>query len=315
MGAEMHADTPEHLEWVLRFRPSEAAPVVVHLARDCNLVDAESQRRIAEFAGRFAGRVYGLLLHDHAAMATRHPAYVSAARQLQERLRPIPHCPQVFIEYAAGLELDQFTRFFAAIADLDRISAAIDISHVGIRYARATFAQGHGGAEVCDLKSQPAELPTLMPDVDAALAAGAAAALDLVDRLSAGTKPIHFHLHDGHPLSTFSRWGVADHLSFFAEIPLKFEYRGRRAVPTMFGPAGLSKVVARALERLGPARCSFTLEIHPTGEQLPLGEVASLFGHWTDKTNAEKMNHWLSVLSRNHELLRQAVQRALVTTS
>jgi hypothetical protein len=33
-----------------------------------------------------------------------------------------------------------------------------------------------------------------------------------------------------------------------------------------------------------------------------------LFGDWTDKTNAEQMNHWLSVLERNHILLLEAIK-------
>ena len=56
MGAEMHAGTPEQLERVLKFRPAPDAPVVVHLPRDFNLADENCRRRIADFAGRFAGR-------------------------------------------------------------------------------------------------------------------------------------------------------------------------------------------------------------------------------------------------------------------
>src|SRR5260370_39534017 len=147
-----------------------------------------------------------------------------------------------------------------------------------------------------------------MEDVEAAVKAGATAAVELAERMAALKKPVQFHLHDGHPLSNFSPFGVSDHLSFFTEIPLNFEYRGRRAVPSMFGPAGLAKLVARSVELIGRQHVSFTLEIHPTGEQLPLGDAAWLFAHWTDKTNAEKMNHWLSALSSNHRLLRQAVE-------
>ena len=58
------------------------------------------------------------------------------------------------------------------------------------------------------------------------------------------------------------------------------------------------------------SRLSFTLEIHPTGGRLGLADAAGLFRHWTDKTNAEQMNHWLSVLQVNHALLRQAIQDA-----
>ena len=68
MGAEMHAGTPEQLFGLMKFRPSEETPVVVHLPRDFHLADGRSQGRIVAFAWRFAGRVHGLVLHDHADM-------------------------------------------------------------------------------------------------------------------------------------------------------------------------------------------------------------------------------------------------------
>jgi hypothetical protein len=310
MGAEMHADTPEYLEWILKFRPSADAPVVVHLPRDLHLAEEPSRKGILDFAARFAGRVRGMVIHDHAAMATRTQDYIAAAWKMDDQLERIKKCPVLFVEYAVGLEPGDFVRFFSAIPDLDRISACIDIGHVGIRQARAVYARNHEGEDVCALKSQSARLPQVMPDVEAAVSSGSAAALDLVERIAALKKPMHFHLHDAHPLSTFSPFGVPDHLSFLTEIPLNFEYQGRRAVALMFGPAGLSKLVARAVELMGPRPSSFTLEIHPVGERLALGDAAPLFGHWTDKTNAEKMNHWLSVLSENHLLLQRAIQAA-----
>lgn len=310
MGAEMHADTPEHLVHVMGFRPWEDAPVVVHLARGFNLAEEPSRKRISDFAARFAGQVYGLVLHDHATMSIRKKDYIAAAWKMDDQLEKTSQCPMLFIEYAAGLDPDDFARFFSAIPDLDRISACIDIGHVGIREARAAYARSHGGEDICALKAQSARLPAVMADVQDAVSSGAVAVLDLVQRIAALKKPVHFHLHDGHPLSTFSPFGVSDHLSFLTEIPLSFEYGGRRAVAPMFGPAGLSKLVTRAVELMGPRRTSFTLEIHPTGERLPLDQAASLFEHWSDKANAEKMNHWLAVLTRNHQLLRQAIEAA-----
>jgi len=138
------------------------------------------------------------------------------------------------------------------------------------------------------------------------VSAAPATVLDLVEMLGATGKPVHFHLHDAHPLSTFSPFGVSDHLSFLTDIPLRVEYRGRRSVPVMFGPAGLGRVVAKAIEAIG--RVSFALEIHPTAERLSLGDAAPLFGHWQDKTNAEQMNHWLSVLGQNHALLLESIK-------
>ena len=33
-------------------------------------------------------------------------------------------------------------------------------------------------------------------------------------------KPVHLHLHDGHPLWTHSPFGISDHLSFLDELPI-----------------------------------------------------------------------------------------------
>ena len=311
MGAEMHAVTPEQLARVMKFRPSEETPVIVHLARDLNLIETSSRKRILDFATRFAGQVFALVLHDHAAMVERQDDYLAAARDMNRHLEPVDRCPLLFIEYAAGIEPVEFARFFGAIRDLDRISACIDIGHVGIHAARMAYARDHGGEDICELKSNSARLPQFISEVEVAVGVGAEAALDLVEVILALKKPVHFHLHDGHPLSTSSPFGVSDHLSFLAEIPLSFEYRGRRSVAPMFGPAGLAKLVARAVELQSPWGVSFTLEIHPTGARLPLGDAVSLFGHWTDKTNAERMNHWLAMLHRNHQLLRHAIQATI----
>jgi len=74
-------------------------------------------------------------------------------------------------------------------------------------------------------------------------------------------------------------------------------------------------VLRHALKALDPANLSLTLEIHPTGENLPLGEIAGLFEHWTIKTNAERTNHWLAVLARNHALLLQAIEAAMAQSA
>jgi len=137
------------------------------------------------------------------------------------------------------------------------------------------------------------------------------AVLELLPKLGHSGKPVHFHLHDGHPLSTFSPFGVSDHLSFLTEIPLNFEYQGRRRARLMFGPGGLFEIVAQAMQVFGGERLSFTLEIHPPADRLPLGDAAQLFHHWRDHTNAEKMNCWLAVLAENHQLLTLAINAAV----
>jgi hypothetical protein len=52
---------------------------------------------------------------------------------------------------------------------------------------------------------------------------------------------------------------------------------------------------------------SLTLEIHPAEGRRPLGDASSLFGHWRDRTNAERMNHWLAVLAENALLVTDAL--------
>ena len=303
LGAEMHAGVPEQLEHDLRFRPGPDAPVVVHLHRDLNLAEDQSRRRIAEFASRLAGRVLGLVMHDHPDLAARPEVYLQAAREMEARLEETQAGPMLFVEYTAGLEPGVFAGFFEAIRDLPRISGCIDTGHVGIWQTRQTWSKTHPGQDICSLKSHPPCLLEAMPEVEAAVQSALPAVLDLIGVLGSLGKTVHFHLHDGHPLSTSSPFGVSDHLSFLAGIPLPFEYQGRPLAAPMFGPSGLRRIVAKAVERIAPAPVSFTLEIHPTFKRLPLGDAAPLFTHWADKTNAEMMNHWLRTLSRNRSAM------------
>jgi hypothetical protein len=312
IGAELHGGTADHFKWLLSFVPSPETPVTFHLPRDFNITDQTTRARILDLARHFSARVLGLILHDHQDLIARPAEYRDAAERLNAELERIDPCPMLFIEYAAGIPPQEFARFFDSTLEQTRIGACIDVGHVGIRAARAAFDVRHPGQDVCALKSQTQHVAQLMADIDAAVQEGAEAAFHLVGQLSQSNKPIHFHLHDGHPLSTFSPFGVADHLSFFAEIPLNFEYRGARTVATMFGQEGLSRIVGRALKPARSAPVSFTLEIHPTGERLALDQADPLFVHWTDKTHAEKMNHWLQLLSDNHSALSLAIQDCLL---
>jgi hypothetical protein len=74
----------------------------------------------------------------------------------------------------------------------------------------------------------------------------------------------------------------------------------------MYGPSGLATVVSAAIEA-GGQQVSFTLEIHQVEGRLPLADASPLFSHWTDTTNAERMNYWLSVLSENALLATQSI--------
>lgn len=309
LGAELQAETVAELHHLLRFAPGPEAPVVVHLSRDIDLFNTESHWLILDFAGSFQDRVYGFVLHDQAAIQTGLDEYATLLAEMDRGLHSsLPSRPYLFIEYAVGLEPALFCELFRKIANLKQISACIDIGHLGIRQVRESFCQLHPDRDVCALTPSTPDLPELIADVRTAVDNALPAVLGTVRSLAGLGKSLHFHLHDGHPLSTSSPFGVSDHLSFFDEIPLPFPFADKKALPLMFGPAGLAQIVAATLESLAPELLSFTLEIHPTHGRLPLGDAAHLFAHWQDKTNAEWMHYWLAVLLQNHHLLQQAVR-------
>jgi hypothetical protein len=79
----------------------------------------------------------------------------------------------------------------------------------------------------------------------------------------------------------------------------------------MFGRSGFLQIARNAVQAIGHKRASFTLEIHPVSGQLALSDAVPLFNHWVDKTNAERMNHWLAVLAENHAVLLQGLSSPL----
>ena len=117
--------------------------------------------------------------------------------------------------------------------------------------------------------------------------------------------PVHFHLHDGHPLIA----GLPDHFSFLTQLPVPFTYQHRRSLAPLYGPAGLASIVTAAVEACSTERASLTLEIHQAEGRLPLGDAAGLFRHWRDTTNAERMNYWQAVLAENHLLVHAALEQ------
>jgi hypothetical protein len=313
MGMEIHAGTPEDLKRLLDLRPRPEASAVVHLPRDFDLTQEDIRNRLIGLTSCAAGQVIGFVVHDQSAIVDQPEEYLRSVQQLAGRLEKVKDAPFLFIEYAVGLEPGAFVQFWKSISDLSQVAPCVDIGHVGIRAARSAYAERHKGDDIRALKAQGPELPGLMTDVQEAVKVGFRTAVQLVKDLAAviKNKRLHFHLHDGHPLSTFSPFGVSDHLSFFSEIPLRFKYGGQPSVPLMFGPEGLAQVLEPAIKEIRPERLSLTLEIHPTGDRLPLGEAEDLFGHWRDLTNAELTNHWLAILSRNHALLLGTIERIL----
>lgn len=309
LGSEFYAESPAQLQRLLEFKPSPETPLTVHLPRDTNLYTGTGRGLVLEFAERFKAQLLGLVIHDQAAIADHFSAYVEVLEELDKKLRQMPGSPLLFVEYAAGLQPQLFLRLHRSIRRLERVGACVDVGHLGLWQARARYRRKHPEQDVCGISPNAPELPAVIDDVQEAVRYGAEMVLSMLDELGELAKPLHVHLHDAHPLSIISPFGISDHLSFLEEIPLPFAHRGREALHPMFGPAGLARIVEHCLQKLQPRQVSFMLEIHPTEGRLPLRDAAFLFRHWSDTGNAERMNFWLSVLLHNRLMVEDAWRR------
>jgi hypothetical protein len=300
VAAEVYADTPDQLDYVLRYAPSAGRLPVVHLNRGINVLHERGRAAVTEFAGRFAGRVAGLVVHDQHDMAAQTDKLLAGLRDLDARLGQRPDGPMVFLEYAAGHDPGWFVDVAERLDTAERVSSCIDVGHIGIRQASSQFWLRHPGLGLGQLSPADDRLPDLVADVQEAVSSSLPTVLDVTRSLGQIGKPIHFHLHDGHPLIP----GLSDHFSFLTRLPIPFGYQGRRSLSTMYGPAGLAAIVSTAVGAC-PQGASLTVEVHQAEGRLPLADAARLFPHWRDTTNAERMNYWLSVLSENAMLVSQ----------
>jgi hypothetical protein len=305
LAAETYADSPGELEHVLQFIPPHPRLPTVHLNRGINLLNEQSRATVMEFANRFAGRIGGLVVHDHREMGNQTDRLLTVLRELNARLCELPDAPFVFLEYAAGLEPGWFVELAEKLQDAERVSCCIDIGHLGRRQASARFSLSHPGLNLHDLTPSDPRLPELATDVQDAVGGAVSDVLDVTRAIAQLGKRLHFHLHDAHPLIP----GLADHFSFLLRLPVPFTYQGRRSLSMMYGPNGLAAVVSAAIEAGGLQQISFTLEIHQVEGRLPLADASPLFSHWTDTTNAERLNYWLSVLSENALLATQSIAK------
>ena len=78
----MYADTPGQLEGVLRFAPAQPRLPVVHLNRGVSLLEEHGRAVVRNFAGHFAGRITGLVVHDRRAMGELAGEWLAAMREL-----------------------------------------------------------------------------------------------------------------------------------------------------------------------------------------------------------------------------------------
>jgi hypothetical protein len=301
VAAEVYADTPDQLEYVLRFVPAHARLPVVHLNRGVNVLHERGRSAVREFADRFAGRIAGLVVHDQHDMEAHTERLLAGLRELDDHLRERSDSPVVFLEYAAGLDLGWFTQLAEQLQHAEQVSFCIDVGHIGIKQASARFRLRHPGLGLGHLTTGDDRLPDLVADVQDAVGGALPGVLDVIRSLGRIGKPLHFHLHDGHPLIQ----GLPDHFSFLTRLPIPFTYQGRQSLSTMYGPDGLAAIVSAAIEASPSRAVSLTFEVHQVEGRLPLADAAWLFRHWRDTTNAERMNYWLSVLSDNAMLLSQ----------
>jgi hypothetical protein len=307
LAAELYADAPGDLERVLRFVPPHPLQPMVHLNRRINVLHETGRSAVADFAGRFAGRVAGFVVHDQSDMGGQADRLLAALRELDASLGQSPGGPFVFLEYAAGHDPGWFAGLAERLADAERVSFCIDVGHLGVRQASAAFGRRHPDLSLTRLSVQDERLPELAGDVQDALASGARDVLEVIASIGSASQRLHFHLHDNHPLVP----GLADHFTFLTRLPIPFSYQGRTSLSMMYGPGGLESLISAARAAGRPGAPSFTLEIHQVEGRLPLADAAPLFARWTDLTNAERMNYWLSVLGENALLLAQADARAL----
>jgi hypothetical protein len=305
MPAEVYAENPDQLEYLLGYVPDHDTLPVVHLNRSADLLRQSGRDLVESFATRFAGRVAGLVVHDKPTMAERLYEVVDTMRALGRATLGRGGRPMIYLEYAAGLPVDLFATLGEQLADIELASLCIDIGHVGIAHARSVTLHSPSGAAWSDLSLTDPRLSEVTDQVQSATHAARMVVLELIRRIGAIGKPVHFHLHDGHPLVPRN----SDHYSFFSRFPVPAEVAGVYALPPLFGPDGLAAVLDEAVRSSAPANPSFTLEIHRVDGRLPLGAASELFTHWRDLTNAERMNYWLCVLADNHLLATSLLEQ------
>jgi hypothetical protein len=302
LAAEVYAGAAGELDHVLRFTPPDARPPMVHLPRDLDLLDPGHRARVADLVRHAGDRVSGFVLHDRRHLPQR-PDEVRAAAAELDRVVIDAGPARLYLEYAAGLQLAEFTALAEALRATPRLGVCIDSGHVGNRQARRQFAARRPDLDL-DLHALTADhprLPELVDDVAAAVAAALPDLLDLIGSVGRLDVPVHLHLHDGHPLAP----GLADHFGFLTSWPIPVEYHGRRALPPLYGPAGLESIVTTAVGACHDL--SITLEIHQWVGRRPLLDAAPLFGHWRDLEHAERTDAWLAVIGENAALASTAL--------
>ena len=233
VAAEVYADTPGHLDYVLQFVPPHARLPIVHLSRGINVLHGRDRAVVKEFADRFAGRVAGLVVHDKREMGAKTDRLLAAMRELNAHLCERPGSPLLFLEYAAGLDRGWFVEVAERLRDAERVSCCIDVGHIGLRQVAARFGASHPGLDLKKLGLADHRLPDLVADIQDAVATALPHVLDVTHSLGRLGKHVHFHLHDGHPLQ-LSGPQVTKH-DVWARRPGLHRVNGHRRMPSAGG--------------------------------------------------------------------------------
>jgi hypothetical protein len=298
MPAELYAGSPDDLAGQLPFVPEHETLPTVHLDRRLDLLEPDGRAVVQAFLRRFSGRIHGLVVHDRPSMRDRIPDLVSALHEVGGR----DDGPRVFLEYAIGQPLDWFAEVAARTADAGRAGVCIDTGHVGLAEVHRALAADP--TVTGPLTVRDGRLEAVVDQVQTATELALPAVLGLLGDVAAAGATVHFHLHDGHPAVP----DLSDHFGFLFRLPVPFRYRGAQSLAPMYGPNGLAAILAAAVAALPPDRLSLTLEIHQSEGRQPLGgQARSLFRGWSDLTNAERLNYWLSVIADNHVLATGAL--------
>ena len=136
-------------------------------------------------------------------MAERLPEVVATMRALGTPCPDHPGRPMVYLEYAAGLPADLFAALGEQLADVERASLCIDIGHVTMQHARGVRLSSSSDVHWSNLSFTDPRLPEVADQVEAATRSALRVLLELIGRVCAIGKAVHFHLHDG--LATVSR--------------------------------------------------------------------------------------------------------------
>lgn len=301
MGAEIHPSNPDHLSQILKVLPNGRSSTV-HLPYSVAL-DHDDTDIIRDFVFAGGSEISGYVLHDTMLYREDLDKGLEYIKKLSGKLQGKSD-GVVYVEYAVGLPFEVYYDLAQKIKDLPNIGVCIDIGHLAINATVADFYKKHPSIYVRDLKPDSDMSMETYHKIDESVCNGRRDSFSIIEALCKVGASVHFHLHDGHPMSTFSPYGVCDHLPFFWEIPTFLPEVG--SIGGIYGILGLRRVLEIALGNISDEKLTFTLEIHPQPGQKELDiELLQYFSNWTDLTNAKSMNFWMDLVIQNAMIFKE----------